>query len=252
MCGRDESAAATCPFLAFVCSFRGSEAISTPTPLAHPRIVCIVVIKRNSTGFVGFDQTLILLFSPSTTFARQCRVKRFPIPPERRPAHRPLPMSCLTSRPSYGMRRGDSPIPGNVAPVPASRPGARGKGRRSLVVRAAPAVARDAVDHWKGLDPPFDGTVKRGAIHGTVQVGEKFRPFADQRLNFIAAFQGQRKTLKLLGPIDRVEHSRPTNVLRAALCFEIAENGDQVARGMTFPCAEFARCRYRPGMRSVF
>ncbi len=43
------------------------------------------------------------------------------------------------------------------------------------------------------------------------------RPVADQGANLVPALERQRETLKLLGAVDRVEHPRPADVLRAAV-----------------------------------
>jgi hypothetical protein len=95
-------------------------------------------------------------------------------------------------------------------------------------LRELDLLAGDAVDDRQGIDLSIKGLVERCAIHRTVQIGQVLRPIADQGANLVTAIKRQCETLKLLGAVDRVKHSRPADVLRAAQRFQVAENGDQV------------------------
>ena len=99
-----------------------------------------------------------------------------------------------------------------------------------VVLRERDRFAGDAVDDPIGLDVLVQDAVEGRTIHGTVQVGEGFRPVADQVADLAAALERQGETLELLGAVDRVEHPRAADVLRATLGFEVTEDGDQVSQ----------------------
>ena len=97
-----------------------------------------------------------------------------------------------------------------------------------VVLRELHFFARDPVGESIGLDYLIEGAVERCTIHGTVQVGEALRSVADQGADLGAALERQGKPLEHLGPIDRVEHPRPADVLRAALRRQETEDRDQM------------------------
>ena len=50
--------------------------------------------------------------------------------------------------------------------------------------------------------------------------------FADQGADVSPALQGQREALEPLGAVDRVEHPRPADILRAALRLQVTVNAN--------------------------
>lgn len=97
-----------------------------------------------------------------------------------------------------------------------------------VMLRELNLFACDAVDDRIGFDEPIQYAVERHSIQSAIQVSEALGPVTDQGADRAALLERQRETLKQLGAVDRVEHPRPTDVLRVPLGFQRTENSDQV------------------------